>query len=370
MWSPYAILVVQLIYLASWWSVKLWSCSAGVLQMTAFQSLAQPHLHAWNNGDCRILKLDCNVWIPKLLILSRYPGHIGLSQNQEVMTSQTTRDSLQLTNNLQQNTTQNQKKNHRKSPRHWSLSAIFRISPGNNTSIPTEYSKGPSRCLDLADIDQLLGDLAAILGRRTSCKFQEILHKLLTSAMKKHLVMCQLTWKLGALGSLSWWTSRSFTCVVMNCYKPKKKRWSSAATRCDKNQVITYPSLSTIVSVPPSFDSSILPQRCESMWWWLDGNDWMVGISQLIGHIFGHRWMTPTNDTTILLQRGKATAGRFDRDHFTDLVLSKRGFMWCTATRVGRCTRIDLPKTNMCFLESKIFSRTPPFSPWQRLLTL
>ena len=379
MWSRYAILVVQWIKLASWWSVKLWSCSAGgVLQMIAFQSLAQPHLHAWNNGDCRILKLDCNVWIPKLLILSRYPGPLDYHKIKKWWLAKLREIHLK----WQQPSTKHdakQKNSRWKSPRHWALSAIFRISPGNNTSIPTEYSKGPSRCLDLADIDQLLGDLAAILGRTqkiwckqaaSSRKYMEILHKLLKSVMKRHLVMCQLTWKLGALGSLSWWTSRSFTCVVINCYKPQKKRWSSAATRCDKKQVITNPSLSTIVSVPPSFDSSILPQRCKSMWWWLDGNDWMVRISQLIGHIFGHRWMTPTNDTTILLQRGKATAGRFDRNHFTDLVLSKRGFMWCRATRVGRCARIDLPKTNMCFLESKIFSRTPPFSPWQKLLTL
>lgn len=360
MWSRYAILVVQLIKLASWW--RVWSCGVVqqvefVLQMIAFQSLAQPHLHAWNNGDCRILKLDCNVWIPKLLILSRYPGPLDYHKIKKWWLAKLREIHLK----WQQPSTKHDAKQKKVVESHQDTGpcppysafpqVTTRASPRSTAKAPADAWIWRTSTSCLATLLQSLGEENPEDLVQASCKFQEILHKLLKCAMKKHLVMCQLTWKLGALGSLSWWTCRSFT-------------------RCDRNQVITYPSLSTIVSVPPSFDSSILPQRCKSMWWWLDSNNWMVGISQLIGHIFGHRWMTPTNDTTILLQRGKATAGRFDRDHFTDLVLSKRGFMWCPATRVGRCARIDLPKTNMCFLESKIFSRTPPFSPWQKLLTI
>lgn len=369
MWSRSAILVVQLIKLASWWSVKLWSCSAGgVLQMTAFQSLARPHLHAWNNGDCRILKLACNVWIPNLLILSSYPGPLDYHKIKKWWLAKLREIHL----NWQQISTKHdakkrKKKNNQKKvveshqdtgpcPPYSAFPQVTtRASPRSTAKAPADAWIWRTSTSCLATLLQSLGEENPEDLVQTSCKFQEILHKLLKCVMKKHLVMCQLTWKLGALGSLSWWTSRSFTCVVMNCYKPKKKKVVFCGHKMWQKQVITNPSLSTIVSVPPSFDSSILPQRCKSMWWWLDGNDWMVGISQLIGHIFGHRWMTPTNDTTILLQRGKATAGRFDRNHFTDLVLSKRGFMWCTATRMGRCARIDLPKTNMCFLESKIF---------------
>lgn len=361
MWSRYAILVVQLIKLASWWSVKLWSCSAGgVLQMIAFQSLAEPHLHAWNNGDCRILKLDCNVWIPKLLILSRYPGPLDYHKIKKWWLAKLREIHLK----WQQASTKHDAKQKKIVESHQDTGpcppysafpqVTTRASPRSTAKAPADAWIWRTSTSCLATLLQSLGEENPEDLVQTSCKFQEILHKLLKCAMKRHLVMCQLTWKLGALGSLSW---RTFSAQSSTATSQKK-------VFCSGHKIFqkTNPSLSTIVSVPPSFDSSILPQRCKSMWWWLDGNDWMVGIGQLIGHIFGHRWMTPTNDTTILLQRGKATAGRFDRNHFTDLVLSKRGFMWCRATRVGRCARIDLPKTKMCFLESKFFSRTPTFS--------
>lgn len=153
-------------------SVKLWSCSAGGVRSSddcfpitctaTFACLEQWWLQ---DTETWLQRLD-----PKIIDPIKISWTIGLSQNQEVMTSQTTRDSPQMTTTFNK-TRRKTKKSRWKSPRHWALSAIFRISPGNNTSIPTEYSKGPSRCLDLADIDQLLGDLAAILGRRKPRRF-------------------------------------------------------------------------------------------------------------------------------------------------------------------------------------------------------
>lgn len=229
MWSRYAILVVQLIKLASWWSVKLWSCSAGgVLQMIAFQSLAEPHLHAWNNGDCRILKLDCNVWIPKLLILSRYPGPLDYHKIKKWWLAKLREIHLK----WQQASTKHDAKQKKVVESHQDTGpcppysafpqVTTRASPRSTAKAPADAWIWRTSTSCLATLLQSLGEENPEDLVQTSCKFQEILHKLLKCAMKRHLVMCQLTWKLGALGSLSWRTFRSVTCAVINCYKPKE----------------------------------------------------------------------------------------------------------------------------------------------------